>query len=123
MAAFEMVVKLRPCLVKGKKHLFHCWDHRAWTVGESALRGGPSRGQCSMVLAVVEDEYGQVHEVYSRDVRFLDDQIKEYGFGGENNDCSQDLPGEDTRELLGLLLLWLYSSLPGSEQGPAEEGL
>lgn len=55
MAAFEMTLKLRPCLVKGKKHLFHCWDHRAWTVGESALRGGHAGGQCSMVLAVVED--------------------------------------------------------------------
>ena len=96
MAAFEMVVKLRPCLVKGKKHLFHCWDHRAWTVGESALRGGPAGGQCSMVLAVVEDEYGQVHEVYPRDVRFLDDQIKEYLFGGEMNGDSQDPSGEDT---------------------------
>jgi hypothetical protein len=96
MAAFEMVVKLRPCLVKGKKHLFHCWDHRAWTVGESALRGGHAGGQCSMVLAVVEDEYGQVHEVYPRDVRFLDDQIKEYSFGGEMNGDSQDPPGEDT---------------------------
>ena len=96
MAAFEMVVKLRPCLVKGKRHLFHCWDHRAWTVGESALRGGHAGGQCSMVLAVVEDEYGQVHEVYPRDVRFLDDQIKEYEFGGEMDGDSQDPSGEDT---------------------------
>lgn len=96
MAGLKMVVELRPCLVKGKKHLFHCWDHRAWTVGESALRGGPSGGQCSMVLAVVEDEYGQVHEVYPRDVRFLDDQIKEYSFGGEMNGDSQDPSGADT---------------------------
>lgn len=96
MAAFEMVVKLRPCLVKGKKHLFYCWDHRAWTVGESVLRGGHAGGQCSMVLAVVEDEYGQVHEVYPRDVRFLDDRIKDYDFGGEMNGDSQDPSGEDT---------------------------
>lgn len=96
MAGLEMVVRLRPCLVKGKKHLFHCWDHRAWTVGESALRGGHAGGQCSMVLAVVEDEYGQVHEVYPRDVRFLDDQIKEYSFGGEMDGDSQDPSGEDT---------------------------
>lgn len=96
MAGLEMVVRLRPCLVKGKKHLFHCWDHRAWTVGESALRGGHAGGQCSMVLAVVEDEYGQVHEVYPRDVRFLDDQIKEYSFGGEMDGDSQDSSGEDT---------------------------
>lgn len=96
MAALEMVVKLRPCLVKGRRHLFHCWDHRAWTVGESALMGGPSGGQCSLVLAVVEDEYGQVHEVYPREVRFLDDQIKNYDFGGENNDCGQNQPEGDT---------------------------
>ena len=96
MAGFEMTLKLRPCLVKGKKHLFHCWYHRAWTVGESALRGGPSGGQCSLVMAVVEDEYGQVHEVYPREVRFLDDQMKNYYFGGENNDCSQDQPEGDT---------------------------
>lgn len=96
MAGLKMIVELRPCLVKGKKHLFHCWDHRAWTVGESALRGGPSGGQCSRVLAVVEDEYGQVHEVYPRDVRFLDDRIKEYDFGGEMDGDSQDPSGEDT---------------------------
>lgn len=96
MAGLKMIVELRPCLIKGKKHLFHCWDHRAWTVGESALRGGPAGGQCSMVLAVVEDEYGQVHEVYPRDVRFLDDRIKEYDFGGEMDGDSQDPSGEDT---------------------------
>lgn len=49
-----------------------------------------------MVLAVVEDEYGQVHEVYPRDVRFLDDRIKEYDFGGEMDGDSQDPSGEDT---------------------------
>ena len=96
MAGFEMTLKLRPCLVKGKKHLFHCWDHRAWTVGESALRGGHAGGQCSMVLAVVEDEYGQVHEVYPRDVRFLDDQMKNYDFGGEFDDYGQNQVGEDS---------------------------
>lgn len=96
MAGLKMIVELRPCLIKGKKHLFHCWDHRAWTVGESALRGGHAGGQCSMVLAVVEDEYGQVHEVYPRDIRFLDDRIKEYSFGGEMDGDSQDPSGEDT---------------------------
>lgn len=96
MAAFEMVVKLRPCLVKGKKHLFHCWDHRAWVVEPGLTIGSTPGGQCSMVLAVVEDEYGQVHEVYPRDIRFLDDKVKEYGFGGEMDGDSQDPSGEDT---------------------------
>ena len=78
MAAFRIEFPTRPCLVKGKKHLFHCWDYHAWTVGESVLGGGPSGGQFPMVLAVVEDEYGQVHEAYPRDVRFIDDKVKEF---------------------------------------------
>lgn len=41
MAGLKMIVELRPCLVKGKKHLFHCWDHRAWTVGGECLKGRP----------------------------------------------------------------------------------
>ena len=86
MAGLDGVIEvrgmLRPCMVAGRKHLFHRWMERRWLVDASPLKGGPSGGQCSMVLAVVEDEYGQVHEVYPRDVRFLDGQIKEYSFGG-----------------------------------------
>ena len=78
-----MVVRLRPCLVKGKKHLFHCWENRAWVNEPGIMVGSAPGGQCSMTLAIVEDEYGQIHEVYPRDVRFLDDQIKEYNFGDQ----------------------------------------
>ena len=79
----SLSVGLRPCLVNGKKHLFHCWGQRMWVAEPSPMVGGSPGGQCSMVLAVVEDEYGNVHEVYPRDVRFLDDQVKEYNFRGE----------------------------------------
>ena len=71
MAAFRIEFPTRPCLVKGKKHLFHQWENRAW-VAEPGIPGE----QCSMTLAIVEDEYGQVHEVYPRDVRFIDDKVK-----------------------------------------------
>lgn len=47
-----------------------------------------------MTLAIVEDEYGQVHEVYPREVRFIDERIKEYDFG----DASQGLDGQLTLE-------------------------
>lgn len=100
MASLNVGLGLRPCLVKDKKHLFHCWDHQAWTVGESALRGGPSGGQYSLVLAVVEDEDGQVHEVYPQDVRFLDSPMDQYAFGGGELDgqtsCFPDEDGQGT---------------------------
>ena len=83
MAGLDMkiAVELRPCLVKGRKHLFHCWNQRAWVVDASPLRGGHPGGQCSLMMAVVEDENGQVHEVYPRDVRFVDGALSQYCFG------------------------------------------
>lgn len=83
MAGLEMkmTLELRPCLVKGRKHLFHRWDQRAWVVDPSTLPGGHPGGQCSLVMAIVEDENGQVHEVYPREVRFVDDALSQYYFG------------------------------------------
>lgn len=63
---------MRPCLVGGKKHYFHMWHNRQWVTEPSPMVGGAPGGQCSMVFAIVEDEQGQVHEVYPREVRFLD---------------------------------------------------
>lgn len=82
----SLSVKLRPCLVKGRKHLFHCWDQRAWVVEPGIAVGSAPGGQCSLMMAVVEDENGQVHEVYPREVRFLDSAIKDYDFG-ERGEC------------------------------------
>lgn len=80
-------LRLRPCLVEGKKHLFHQWVERRWLVDASPLQGGHPGGLCSMTMAIVEDEYGQVHEAYPRDVRFVDDLIKEYSFGENGGEC------------------------------------
>lgn len=79
--------KLRPCLVNGKEHLFHQWVERRWLVDASPLQGGHPGGLCSITLAIVEDEYGQVHEVYPEDVRFIDGLIKEYPFGENESEC------------------------------------
>lgn len=94
MAAFRMEFPTRPCLVKGRKHLFHRWENRAWVAEPGIMVGSAPGGQCSMTLAIVEDEYGQVHEVYPREVRFIDERIKEYDFG----DASQGLDGQLTLE-------------------------
>lgn len=94
MAAFRMEFPTRPCLVKGKKHIFHQWENRAWVAEPGIMVGSAPGGQCSMTLAIVEDEYGQVHEVYPKDVRFIDERIKEYDFG----DASQGLDEQLTLE-------------------------
>lgn len=74
---------MRPCLVKGKKCLFHRWVERRWTVGASPLRGGHPGGLCAVTMALVEDENGQIMEVYPLEVRFIDDLIQEYVFSEE----------------------------------------
>lgn len=75
--------ELRPCLVKGKKYLFHRWADRRWVVGPSSLRGGHPGGECAEVFAIVEDEEGQVLEFYPSQIKFLDrspEESKEASF-------------------------------------------
>lgn len=76
MAAFIMKFPTRPCLVKGKKHIFHQWENQAWVAEPGIMVGSAPGGQRSRTLAIVEDEYGQVHKVYPEDVRFIDDKVK-----------------------------------------------
>lgn len=87
MAGFNVSVELRPCLVNGKKHLFHKWMEKRWLVGASSLRGGHPGGLCAMTMALVEDEHGQMHEVHPQEVRFLDGLIKEYSFVENESEC------------------------------------
>lgn len=91
MAEFKFVIPVRPCLVGGKKHLFHKWMERRWLVDASPLQGGHPGGLCAMTMALVEDEYGQMHEVYPREVRFLDERIKEYDFGDASQTAQEVL--------------------------------
>lgn len=62
----------RPCLVDGKKALFHRWSVKAEVVGESPLRGGHSGGQLMGTLGIVEFEDGTVGEYYPNRIKFLD---------------------------------------------------
>nr|DAG77276.1 MAG TPA: hypothetical protein [Caudoviricetes sp.] len=77
MAEFEMKPSIRPCLVGGKKHIFHQWENLAWVVNASPLRGGHPGGQRSLTMAIVEDENGQVHEVHPAEVEFIDGKVEE----------------------------------------------
>ena len=74
---------VRPCLVKGKKCLFHKWVERRWLVNASPLRGGHSGGLCATTMALVEDENGQIMEISPQEIRFIDDLIHGYVFPEE----------------------------------------
>ena len=50
--------KVRPCLVGKRKALFHCWANKPDTA-----------------VGIVEYNDGSVHEVYPREIKFLDDWV------------------------------------------------
>ena len=62
MAGLYIKAKLRTCIVKGKKALFHCWSPYGNDVG---------------VLGVVEYENGCVRLVKPSSIRFIDNGIFE----------------------------------------------
>lgn len=79
----EIIIRtseFRPCFVKGKKALFHCWEPKMQVVGESMLRGGHSAGQLAATFGIVEYEDGTVRECYPHEIRFCDNKLEEYHF-------------------------------------------
>ena len=77
MASLDGTIKFttaeyRPCLVCGRKALFHRWEDKAEVVGESPLFGGHAAGQIRGVLGIVEDENGCIAEVLPSRIKFLD---------------------------------------------------
>lgn len=70
MAAGNILIKqeLRPCLVNGKKALFH-----KWIVKTDICEHKHSAG-------LVEFEDGTVDEVYYSKIKFIDNIINEYAF-------------------------------------------
>lgn len=75
MATFSIGPKLRPCLYKDKKALFHCWFQVSEIVAPSIMNGGHGGGVISGVLGLVEDEDGYMHKVYPEKIQFLDNNI------------------------------------------------
>lgn len=63
----------RGCEVDGRPGYFHCWEHWANVVGESALRGGHPGGQVGQVYAIVEFSDG-VKRIDPAKVKFTDEE-------------------------------------------------
>lgn len=75
-ATLSVEAELRPCLVDGKRALWHEWTTRWEIVPPSIMTGGHGGGQVSASFALVEYEDGTVEEVYPSRVRFLDTVCK-----------------------------------------------
>lgn len=68
LSSIEVKQELRPCLVNGKKALFHRWE-------EYAL------GDVKKVFGIIETETGQIIKVNPTDIQlFLDNKIQDYVF-------------------------------------------
>ncbi len=79
----EVAHSLRPCIVKDKNALFHCWGEKSDVVHPSPMLGGYSGGQITRIVGIVENEDGFIQECYPYEIRFIDNLYKEFCFGEE----------------------------------------
>lgn len=63
--------ELRPCIVDGRKALFHKWDKERNLLNQEDI------------VALVEYEDGQVDTVTRNRIKFVDNKIKEFCFESE----------------------------------------
>lgn len=70
----------RPCLVDGRKALFHKWERVREIVLPSLTKGGHDGGTVCGDMAIVEYEDGQIAEVKPERIKFVDGIIKQYAF-------------------------------------------
>ena len=66
----------RPCLVDGKKAVFHRWHEFCNVVGAEAHIGGAPSGQIKYTLGTVEFEDGTVKEVAPHKIKFGDREVE-----------------------------------------------
>ncbi|MDB1935121.1 MULTISPECIES: hypothetical protein [Clostridium] len=74
---------LRPCKVGDRKALFHKWSDKTRIVEPSPMIGGHQGGVLKYTVGIVEFENGQVGECLPYEIKFIDDEIKDYCFKEE----------------------------------------
>ena len=70
--------KLRPCLVNGKKALFHTWSNKSQIVEPSPMIGGHYGGVLEYTVGIIEYEDGQVCECMPSQIKFIDSKMEQY---------------------------------------------
>ncbi len=73
----------RPCIVKGKKALFHRWQTISQVVAPSYMVGGHPGGQLTETVGIVEYEDGTIGQPFPASIRFCDPPHKDFYFGEE----------------------------------------
>jgi hypothetical protein len=72
------VKDLRPCIVNGKKALFHTFEQFSKIVPPSLMVGGDNGGVMAEVFAIVEYEDGKVGRAYISELIFTDRNPSEH---------------------------------------------
>jgi hypothetical protein len=67
----------RPCVVNGKKAIFHRWHEFCNVIEASPLIGGAPAGQIKYTLGTVEFEDGTIEEVAPHKIKFEDFKVYE----------------------------------------------
>ena len=68
----------RPCIVLGKKALFHKWVNKSYVY--NPIMRGQVGGVVESTIAIVEYEDGQVVECLPHQVRFIDNKFGQFSF-------------------------------------------
>ena len=77
----------RPCWVKEKRAMFHCWSEVSQIVPPSPMMGGYPGGVISNTYGVVEFEDGRVKRVEPESIRFVNiGHFHETYFGEVDNE-------------------------------------
>lgn len=113
----------RPCLVNGRRALFHRWADSARPVVPRGMEeiDPETRYQCWNVHGIVEYEDGTVQRVWPSEIQFIDGgdfhQWDWYGMEGRAQGGNQLTPEEEDQ------LQKIRSMLQGAEDDARESGL
>lgn len=75
--------QLRPCLVNGKKALFHKWVELAKPVPPSFINNRDCGGQLTTPYGIIELEDGQCTFANVNDIKFIPLNFNDYAFNTE----------------------------------------
>lgn len=76
----KIETELRPCLINGKKALFHNWSNKSQIVDPSPFVGGHQGGVLEYTVGIIEYEDGQVCECMPSQIKFIDSKMERYYF-------------------------------------------
>lgn len=74
----EIIMKceLRPCIVEGRKALFHSWQRSVDYI--PPLKGKHLGGTTEYIIGIIELENGAIEKVFPEEIRFIDNKVKSY---------------------------------------------